>query len=204
MKSFTYTLVSDGSSDRLLTNIINWTIKENSKTPFTPQYPEYPHTSFLGNNLRDRIINTLNIYPCDVLFVHRDAEAQPYEYRIQEISSACNGVTTPYIPVIPIRMTEAWLLLSEDAIKEAAGNRKYRGSLNIPRNPESTTDPKELLFSALKASSNLNGRRLNQFNPEKVRHRVAELIGDFSELRKLSAFQSFEKNLTNTFKTLGI
>lgn len=51
--------------------------------------------------------------PLDALFVHRDAEAQTPDLRYLEIRTACEegGVACPTVPVVPIRMTEAWLLL---------------------------------------------------------------------------------------------
>jgi hypothetical protein len=44
-------------------------------------------------------------------------------------------------------MTEAWLLIDEKAIREAAGNPKGRQPLNLPKpsKTEELSDPKETL-----------------------------------------------------------
>ncbi|MEH1908405.1 MAG: hypothetical protein V7K95_12085 [Nostoc sp.] len=65
--------------------------------------------------LLPRIINSLELYPCNLLFIHRDAEREPREKRITEILEALKAVkksvvVPPHVCVIPVRMQEAWLL----------------------------------------------------------------------------------------------
>ena len=71
-------------------------------------------------------------YPCDVLFVHRDAEAQLPAFRREEVTRALAHTEIPHVPVIPVRMTEAWLLADENAIRRAAGNPNGDEELNLP------------------------------------------------------------------------
>ena len=94
-------------------------------------------------------------------------------------------------------MTEAWLLIEEAAIRIAAGTPRGRLGLSVPKlhELEALADPKQELFSLLRQASELKGRRLKRFSPDKERHRVAEFIKDFGVLRRLSAFQSFEADV---------
>jgi len=97
-------------------------------------------------------------------------------------------------------MLESWLLCSEEAIRIAADNPSGENPLNLPAigHVESTPDPKELLFDALRGASELSGRRLTRFRVEQRRHRVAELIEDFAPLRSLTSFQEFENAFVAT------
>ena len=56
------------------------------------------------------------MYPCDLLFVHRDAERESIEQREKEIRESLEKSamerTPPVVRVIPVRMQEAWLLVS--------------------------------------------------------------------------------------------
>ena len=64
-----------------------------------------------------------------MLFIHRDAEREPHEKRVAEVEAALEGVElgeTQPVPVVPIRMQEAWLLFDERAIRYASGNPKGR------------------------------------------------------------------------------
>jgi hypothetical protein len=91
-------------------------------------------------------------------------------------------------------MTEAWLLIDEEALRRAAGNPNGRTPLKLPSitQLENIPNPKDELHRLLKDASELTGRRLRQFNVQERARRLADLIEDFSPLRKLSAFQELE------------
>ena len=92
---------------------------------------------------------------------------------------------------------ETWLLISEDALKKASGNRNYKGNINLPpiNQLEKNQDPKSLLHTILKNCSGLKTRRLDKFNVHQAVHLVAEYIEDYSPLRQLYSFQKFENDL---------
>ncbi len=156
--------------------------------------------------LSDKIKMTLDLYPCDLLFIHRDAEKVPYETRHTEIIGALEGLETPpAICVIPVRMQEAWLLFDEHAIRRAAGNPNGRNILNLPdtKSVEKIPDPKEHLFSIIRESSGLRGTRLKKLKPHKCAFIVSQSIDDFSPLRSINAFQALENELINALTANG-
>ncbi len=124
------------------------------------------------------------------------------ETREHEISEACrdlDGITfgNNVIAVIPIRMTEAWLLFDTESIKIAAGNPNYRENLSLPpyQRIERLPDPKATLYDLIRSASNLRGRKLAKLKvPERV-HVLADNITDFSPLRNLPAFQKLEEDI---------
>jgi hypothetical protein len=85
----------------------------------------------------------------DLVAVHRDADTAGRPPRLAEIQSAVQLVMpgTPHVPIIPVRMTEAWLLLDEAEIRRVAGSPNGRTPLGLPkpRSVESIPDPKALL-----------------------------------------------------------
>lgn len=90
MDGFRYTLVTDGSSDRALIPILNWLLIENGVVrPIQPAWADFGVFSLPDRtSLVDRIRLGLVYYPCDLLFVHRDAERESRESRVQEIDEA--------------------------------------------------------------------------------------------------------------------
>lgn len=195
-KSITYTLLADGSSDEVLISIINWTIVQHyPRLSFTPQFAR--NLGNVGSNLTSRIPAALRAYPCDLLFVHRDAETADRAVRLEEITLALSQAHSNCVPIIPIRMTEAWLLSDEMAIREAAGNKMGALNLNLPpkKRWEALPDSKQVLFDALTTASEKSGRALKKFSPQKQRARVAALTQDFSALRELPSFDYFESEL---------
>lgn len=208
MNSISYTLLSDGSSDRALLPILNWLLQQH-----LPQYAiqdQWADLSRLPNppkSLSKRISMSIFLYPCDLLFVHRDAENQGREQRINEIEEALKQLEQSFdetvICVIPVRMTEAWLLFDEVAIRNAASNPKRNNLLKLPdlKKLESEPDPKNLLYNLLREASGLSSRRLKKFRPHDRVQRIAELIDDFSPLQALSAFQVLERDIQDFAKS---
>jgi hypothetical protein len=77
-------------------------------------------------------------------------------------------------------MTEAWLLINESSLREAAGNPRGTLQLNFPKASrlEDLPDPKASLRQLLKDASDLKGRRLQRFDSPSAIQRLAELIQD--------------------------
>lgn len=197
-----YSLLSDGTSDDVLVNIIDWTIRAvGFQGVLQSQFVEFQFVKDRPRDLRERICKGLELFPCDLLFIHRDAEGQNPSRRLEEIRDALPG-DIGYVPIIPVRMTEAWLLFDGNAICTAADNPEYASKIKIPplRKLESLADPKKVLFDFMIEASMCSGRRLDDFKrgySQRYR-RVAQLIDDYSPLRKLSAFRKFEQDCRNT------
>lgn len=211
MTELRYTLHSDGSSNKALMPIITWLLREHlSQTAIQGEWSDLRLLPNPPSSLSERIKKSIDLYPCDLLFVHRDAENEPVDNRLTEIQEAIEEAggdigIPPTVCVVPIRMMEAWLLFDLNAIRRAAGNPNGQQSLNLPNlnDLERLPDPKKDLHRILRIASGLPGRRLSSFNERSAVHRVPEYIEDFSSLRTLSAFQDLEKQILRTIRSLG-
>jgi len=193
-----YTLLADGSSDRCLLPIIDWVLADTpaSQGSFVSQVADLRGLSTGGMDLRSRAQQAVARWPCDVLFVHRDAEGAPLADRLAEIRAATEELEAQRVPLIPVRMTEAWLLIDEAAIRSAADNPHGTAAIPLPelKRIEREVDPKALLYRCLQAASGKTGRKLARFRRSlpKRAHLVVGAISNFSPLRELSAFARFE------------
>ncbi len=203
-----YTLVSDGSSDQALIPILNWLLRCNGIAhAIEAQRADLWRVRMRRKPaLTDKIVLGQRFYPCDLLFVHRDAEVATLISRVREIAAAVtqarntiesNGLTVPVVCVVPVRMSETWLLFDEQAIRTASGNPIGRVQLSMPRpqNLEAISNPKKRLHSLLRKASELRGRRLDSFPAHAYALRVTNHIQDFSPLRSLSAFEALESDV---------
>lgn len=202
MDELRYTLLSDGRSDQALIPILNWLLRQQlMHCAIQPDWADLSRLPRPPRSLPDRILRTLDLYPCDLLFIHRDAENQPRQIRVDEIKRAmkemARGESCPAVCVVPVRMQEAWLLFDEVALRRAAGNQHGRWSLHFPPTSrlEETSDPKSLLYELLREASGLAGRRRRRFPARLHARRVAEFITDFAPLRALPAFRALESDL---------
>jgi hypothetical protein len=149
--------------------------------------------------LPHRLKTAFNAYGPDIIICHRDAEAMTLENRSAEVSTArlTANIHIPVVAAVPVRMIESWLLTDERAIRCAADNRNGTGQLNLPHHTviEALPDAKNTLFTALRTASNLPTQRLRKFNHHRARSRITDFVDDFSVLRNLSSFRSFETQL---------
>lgn len=186
-------------------SIIDWTLRQHFPNLLVQRQwadfsllPEPPPSS----RLPERIQRAIDLYPCDWLFIHRDAERQPIADRHQEIAEAWGNAgrrleNGHFLGIIPVRMTEAWLLFDEQAIRTAAGNPSGKQPIAIPslRTIETLPDPKQVLERLLREASGLNSRQLRKFNVSRAVQLVADNVQDYSPLKSLAAFATFDESV---------
>jgi hypothetical protein len=193
------TLVTDGSSDEVLVPILGWLLGQRTTVPIELQWADTRNLPERPGTLQERVQAAVALYPCELLFVHRDAEREPRARRVDEIRAALRGLrdAPPAVCVVPVRMQEAWLLFNEAALRSAAGCPNGKMALDLPplSRIERLPDPKDQLHTLLRQASGLQGRRAKKFRPQVQAHRLSELIDDFSPLRRLPAFRALEAEL---------
>lgn len=203
MKVVRHTLVSEGATDANLIPIIDWALREVAQVELaTGVRAEFWRLRSPPQGLADKLVKAVELFPCEILFIHRDADREPPDHRYQEIQAAVEtaaqaGCVVPAVAVIPVRMLEAWLLFDERAIRCAAGNPNGTVPLDLPhpRRVEERPDPKSDLRKALRTASELKGRRLKKFNSAQAFWRVLDFVEDFSPLRQIPAYCRFEASI---------
>jgi len=213
MKSLNITLVTEGTSDVALIPHIRWLLRQNGiENPIEAVWADLRHLPrrIETKRLINKIPLALELYPCDILFVHRDSDNRPVEERETEILTAIENIEgnkpNYFICVVPVKETEAWLLFNENAIRRAAGNHNGNEQLKLPRlrDIENLTDPKKLLNDKLKIASGRKGRRLAKFNVAHSVILISEYIEDFSPLRNLSADNKLEEKIKELISKINL
>jgi hypothetical protein len=211
MEELQYTLLSDGPADKALMPVLTWLLRQHvPKLPIQSRWVELRRLLRPPRELHEKIQESIRLYPCDLLFVHRDAETASLEFRLNEIKEAVlntriENETFTVVCVVPIRMTEAWLLFDIDAIRQAAGNPNGTVSLNLPdmSKVEALPNPKRVLHDILREATGLSSRRKKRFDTNRAVQRIPDFIEDFSPLRRLSAFIVLEEEIKETIESQG-
>jgi len=206
----TYTLVSDGASDRALIPILTWALRRQGYDgPLDPQWADLRRLKSPPSDLGLKVQWSLELYPCDLLFIHRDAEGQPLAEREQEITRVVQAVKPeflpPFVPVVPVRMMEAWLLIEEAAIRSAAGNPNGDNELDLPivSRLENLPNPKGVLHNLIREASGLGAHRRQQLKVGQLVYRIADLVNNFSPLESMPAFARFSAELRHVLQDNG-
>jgi hypothetical protein len=198
----TCTLVADGPSDSCLIPIIQWTFN-NLNADFLPRVELADLRPYApGHSLRAKINAARQFYPCELLLIHRDAENQPSNIRFEEIRAAAGNLV--YVPIVPVKMSESWLLTDERAIRIASGNPNGSMQLDMPRlnQIEGLRDPKIRLHELLTSACGRSGRHLRNFRPDERKKLVADNIADFTLLNNLPSYAKFRSDLIAALSTL--
>jgi len=211
VSDLTYTLLSDGSSDSALMPVVEWLLRTNGvRCAIQGEWADLRWLHRPPTGLAARLSTAVDLYPCELLFIHRDAEAEPFESRKDEIGRAVagafgDGPRPAWVAVIPVRMREAWLLFDEAAIRRAAGNPSGTAALRLPLLAlcEDLPDPRDLLQSLLREASELSARRRARLRIGPMVRRITEYTQDFSPLRALTAFTVLERELQEAIATNG-
>jgi hypothetical protein len=194
-----YLLISDGSSDAALIPIIQHVLQNTFRNfSFIGERAQLFRLKRPPKTLSDKIKAGVDLYNPDIVFIHRDCENDTILKREEEILEAIKDQPDlKVVKIIPLRMTEAWLLINESAIRMAVSNPNGKVKLAMPsvNKLERLPDPKNTLEDLLRIASELKGRRLDSLNTRKAIHLVANHIDDFSTLYQLEAFNHLRNQI---------
>jgi hypothetical protein len=155
--------VAEGSSDGPLADIVEFLFLQRG-TPVDLSRPDFAPLK-VAKDVASRVEVGLRLVGADVdvIVVHRDADTAGVTARNAEIEAAVHQVDSraQVVPIVPVRMTEAWLLLDEPAIRHVAGNPNGRTPLPLPKpkEVERLADPKALLAECILTAASVTGRR---------------------------------------------
>ena len=148
-----------------------------------------------------------------VLCIHADSDARTIEnvieYKFNPLTAALiplndDEYCKTIVPVIPIRMTEAWMLADKELLKtKIAAQGKRDADLGLERTPEAYADPKQAIVDAIIiAQAEKTKRRRNELTINDLYDEMGQSI-PLQRLRELPSFRHFEENVRSAFRSLG-
>ena len=162
-----------------------------------------------GRRLVDKVRNGLaGASHYDALFVHRDADRAGVDARYREISEAVqqSGYGRPWVGIVPVRTTEAWLLLDDTAIRDIVHNPNGRIRLDLPSPAEAErmADPKSALRSAMLLAAGVHGRKRRDLARElpNLRNRLLENLPIGGPLEQVPSWVRFRDDTAAALREL--
>ena len=148
-----------------------------------------------------------------LLFVHADADSiddsQTFQSRINPAIAYVNQQDEALfckhlVAVVPIQMTEAWMLADKTLLKSEIGVEGSDIDLGIHRNPEEISNPKALIENIIRISKENNAKRKRRKGL--TISDLYQIIGqsvDISELEKLTSYMKFKNSLIAKLRELN-
>ena len=147
------------------------------------------------------------------LIIHADADDhtpekalrerfQPGYERVQQLNA---NVCKNLLPIVPVRMTEAWMLADPDALQEVIKIDIKPYELGLPKKAkqvESYADPKQTLRQVVQKAYSHKTRRQRHISIEYLYEALAREIS-LDRLADVPAYQRFVGELTAALRTLN-
>ena len=106
--------------------------------------------------------------------------------------------------VIPVYMTESWMLADKELLKSEIGTQLSNFDLGIHAIPECVTNPKEIIINAIRiAQSDLTRRKRNRGLDISELYQIIGQKLELSQLENLDSYRKFKDSLKDAFKELG-
>lgn len=145
-----------------------------------------------------------------LLFVHTDGANDPVLQRARLVEPALALLRARWgedglgVAVVPVRETEAWVLVDGDALRNVLGSTLSDEALGLPLSPqdvEAQLDPKAVLRAAFWATGPTGQRRRRGTSP--MLNALGEQVA-LQRLRRLPSFQLLEEELRSALRTMRI
>lgn len=203
--SFSGLFIAEGTSDHPLSNIVE-TLFFTKGVEIRLSTPDFSLLSEKVNkDIKSKVeagVKLIGSVP-DVIVIHRDADNSGTLARIKEIDLGTRHLLnlTKVVPIIPVKMTEAWLLLDEKSIRTVSGNPKGKVSINIPkvREVESIANPKSFLAECILTASELTGRKRETLKKRFNQNR-RQLLGKLDQEGPVTSLPSWQNLLKSVEK----
>lgn len=210
--------VTEGSTDvRFLKNILWKTFQHvafDCNTSIEVYEPE-ELTEKNGATYKDQILDlSIKYNYFHVICIHRDSDSPTIDKTLQLIiNPAFESVQRHHgdncknlVPIIPVQMTEAWMLADTELLRNKIGTKLTSAQLGLPNRInqiESISDPKYVINSAIRiAQSHSTKRRRHNLSISNLYSPISQEIS-IGHLEKLSSFLHFKEGVRESFKRLN-
>jgi hypothetical protein len=197
-------LMTEGTTDvRFLKSVVTRTF-ENLLFACTDTVEIYDIQHILpeGDNFSDKVVNAAikaEENGISVLCVHSDADDRTDDHAIEfrfepafkKIGQSTVDLCKFIIPVIPVQMTESWMLADISLLKEEIMSEKTDYDLGLSRAPELISDPKQTIKDAINIAQQEIAKRRKRYELS-----ISDIylpIGQKINLSRLETLESYIK-----------
>lgn len=213
----TIAYTTEGSTDeRFLENIIRNTFEELALKcdslieVYNPTFIRFPHPS----TFVDGVISVAKLafeIGMNILCIHVDADdsndINVHKYKLlpaqegintEDHQKICKNIAT----IIPVYMTEAWMLADKGLFKEEIGTNKSDEDLGINKVPEGIGNPKKIIEDALIVAQSHLPQRRNRITISDLYQPIGQKI-TIDHLENLESFRKFKLSAEDALRNLN-
>lgn len=147
----------------------------------------------------------------DILCVHTDADSKDTKRAYAEkinpakefLSDKKGEICKSLIPIVPVRMVEAWMLADKELLKEEMGTRMSDEELGINRMPELYLDPKAIIQAIGKSNRTTTRRHRKDLDISELYASIGARL-ELEKLHLLPSYRQFVDEVREAYRQLGL
>jgi hypothetical protein len=212
-------LFTEGSTDvRFLSSVVERTLAEVAFdcTGDIETKVEIININKSGKDFNQQVLEASKVafdkFGILLLFVHTDSDAVNddliFQSKIIPAQTLLRNQDDSYckdiIAIVPIQMTESWMLADKKLLKAEIGIEKTDAELGIHLNPELISNPKNVIENIIRLSKEDETKKKR--NKGLFISDLYQIIGqtiELSELEKLSSYLKFRNSLIEKLRELN-
>lgn len=213
-------LFTEGTTDiRFLESVVNKTLTDlafecTGDIELSLQIITITKTGLtFAEQVKHAAIKGYNEFGISLLCVHADADGRTDETVFQERFTPAQALLNEaneqescklLTPIVPVQMTEAWMLADADLLRREIGTELSANDLGLYRAPETIADPKAVIVEAIRiASSSQTKRRRHDLTIGELYLPIGRKL-DLDKLEKLPSFSKFKDLLRQSLRQLNL
>jgi len=150
-------------------------------------------------------------YGISTLCVHTDADSINDDFIFQNkiipafeaIENSKEEICRVLVPVVPVQMTEAWMLADTVLFKEEIGTEKSDNELGIHHSPENIANPKQAIKDAIRIALEHLPRRRRKLNIAELYLPIGQKI-NLQQLENIPSYFKFKQSVRNALRVLNL
>lgn len=137
-----------------------------------------------------------------------DNDKEAFENRInpafQSIETSSENLCKNLVAIVPIQMTESWMLADKDLLKNELNTEKSDQELGLHRKPETIANPKQTIIEAIRiVNKERTKRRRKDLKIEDLYQSIGQRMAT-NKLDNLSSYKKFKNAVRESFGKLNI
>jgi len=122
---------------------------------------------------------------------------------LDHIEMEQSGVCKNIVPIIPVHMTESWMLADTELLKNEIGTDLSDVTLKLNRNPETIAKPKAVIIEAIRiARESLAKKRRHELTISELYQPIGQKIS-LEALSALTSFNKFKEAVREVYRKLN-
>ena len=216
MNILTIGFTTEGKTDmRFLSNIIRKTFEDlafncNGQIEvYEPRHILIKEDTFVSSVVEASKSN----HWANVLCVHTDSDSRSDEFAfnykinpsLDQIAALDGDSCKNIVPIVPIQMTESWMLADTELLKRVIYTNKSNQDLQLPnrfRQIELLDNPKQTIENAIRIAFSEFPRRRKRIDISELYVPISQSI-DLTILNNLSSYVKFKENARKALRALN-